>query len=326
MPDYAVECGGTKTDLYVIDGDRTDHHRVDLPSNFASLQEEGFNPTIRKAFAEIGVTDLSSSRIVAGVAGVDSSSTEVIAARAFTDLGAHPKSVRVMNDGQILLHAINAHNKIIYIGGTGSNSFGLSHDGKQSHAGGHGHWLGDPGSGFSAGMAALSEVIRQLEQQSARTSSLVEPVLAYFNLTEENWDDGIEDILYGQYPDESARKKFTAGVAPIVVEHAVAGDHVAQSILYDQADAMAEQIMANYRQLDIIVATIGVRGGMFRNSLLPGQVPSNPIDSASDTFILQPMLERIRDSGFDANIINLEVTPSGVYPIAIAARKLWAKS
>lgn len=326
MTDYALECGGTKTDLYVIDGDRTDHIRVDAPSNFATLQEEGFSPVIRRAFSTIGVTDLSNARIVAGVAGVDSSSSEVRAAKAFIELGASPDHVRVMNDGKILIHAIIAHNIIIYIGGTGSNSFGLSHEGGQSHAGGHGHWLGDPGSGFATGRAALDEVTRYLERQSTITTNLIKPVLTYFGLTEENWDDGIEDILYGRYPEESDRKRFTAGLAPIVVEHAVSGDYISQAILYGQADAMAEQIMANFRQLNVITATIGLRGGMFRNSLLPGQSSSNPLDTASDTFLIKPMLERIRDTGFDANVVNLEVTPPGVYPIANAARAIWSKS
>ena len=116
---------------------------------------------------------------------------------------------------------------IVVIAGTGSVAFGRNAQGETHKAGGLGYILGDSGSGFALGRAALELALQNLRMK--RREPLSDAILAYLGAITE------EDILSWLYQDFSPGK--AASLAPIIGKWAAQKDETACELLRDAAIA-----------------------------------------------------------------------------------------
>jgi glucosamine kinase len=129
--------------------------------------------------------------------------------------------VVVSTDIEIALAAVfDTGPGIVVSAGTGSVAVGRDRAGKQRRIGGYGWQMGDEGSGYAIGRAALGAVSRAADGRSPRTA-LSERVLAATR--SESFDDLIRWAA-GASPAE------VASLAPHVLEVAAHGDTLAQGI------------------------------------------------------------------------------------------------
>ncbi|MGA8535327.1 MAG: BadF/BadG/BcrA/BcrD ATPase family protein, partial [Candidatus Tumulicola sp.] len=136
--------------------------------------------------------------------------------------------VAVTHDAHIALRAaVPAGDGIVLIAGTGSLAY-ADVRGKRFRAGGGGYALGDDGSGYAIGSAALKLLLRYFEGRAPRTA-LVEALAAHSGA--ENAGDLIA-FVYGT----GSPVATVAAVAPVVLELANAGERAATKVV--QAAAM----------------------------------------------------------------------------------------
>jgi N-acetylglucosamine kinase len=122
---------------------------------------------------------------------------------------------------------------VVVISGTGSIAWGRSRDGRTHRAGGHGHLLGDEGSGFGIAQRGLIATLRAADGRGPATS-LEGAILQELGIADAS---GIKPWTRAIEGDKSA----IAGLAPLVFQAALEGDRVAEEII---AWASAELALA----------------------------------------------------------------------------------
>lgn len=149
----------------------------------------------------------------------------------------------VVHDAQIILRAAEPDGPgIALISGTGSLAYGQTPDGRQARAGGWGYLLGDEGSGYAIGLAALRAVAAATDGRGSPTA-ITPLVLAQFGVSSA-WD-----LIPAVYENQQPRHAIAA-LAPLVLATAEQGDTVAQSIRDQAARDLAELVTAVARALD----------------------------------------------------------------------------
>jgi glucosamine kinase len=128
---------------------------------------------------------------------------------------------------------------ILVIAGTGSSAWGRAPDGRCVRAGGWGHIIGDEGSGFSIGRAALSLAMREFDGRG-ENAGFMAAVLAQTELATE---EGLVRWAAG------ASKGDIAALAPIVFAAAEKGSLSAADAIEDAAAEIAMHVAALYDRL-----------------------------------------------------------------------------
>ena len=172
-------------------------------------------------------------------------------------------AVAVFDDAEIALRAaVPLGDGSVLIAGTGSIAY--AHIGEATHrAGGYGHLLGDDGSGFAIGRAALAHVLRWYDGRAAH-SELFDAISAQLGVQDAQ---GLLRCVYGE-PHPVA---IVASVAPLVLDRAGAGDRLANKIVQAAALELVELLKALVRAAKIEAHEIPLvfAGGLFaQNSLL----------------------------------------------------------
>src|SRR5690606_12096698 len=121
---------------------------------------------------------------------------------------------------------------ILLIAGTGSSAWARGVDGRTARAGGWGHLLGDEGSGYALGVAALRAVARAHDGRAPSTD-LRDAVLRHANVA------APEALIAWA---ASAAKAEIAALAPCVAEAAAADDAVARAIVDRAARDLADHV------------------------------------------------------------------------------------
>ncbi len=143
--------------------------------------------------------------------------------------------VHVITDAEAALYdAFGDGPGMLLIGGTGSIAWGRTADGRTDRTGGWGQRLGDEGSGYALGSAAMRAAVRAHDGRGPRTS-LLDAVLAHIGV---------------QAPEQlvawtaTASKGDIAALAPVVVDAAEMGDKVASELVDDAARELALHVAA----------------------------------------------------------------------------------
>ncbi len=147
---------------------------------------------------------------------------------------------------------------VVVIAGTGSVAYGRLGDGREAKAGGWGYLMGDEGSGYDIGRAALRAATQASDGRSAPTR-LLERVPAHFGFPD------LAALHRAIYAGEVARPRL-AELTAVVGEAARAGDAVAQAILAQAGRDLASAALAvitrlGHRQTGL---TTYYTGGVFR--------------------------------------------------------------
>ncbi|XP_009402565.1 uncharacterized protein LOC103986320 [Musa acuminata AAA Group] len=128
----------------------------------------------------------------------------------------------------------------VLIAGTGTIAYGFTEDGKEARAAGAGPVLGDWGSGYGIAAQALTAVIRAHDGRGPQTK-LTKSILDMLELPSP------DELIGWTYADPSWAR--IAALVPIVVSTAEDGDEVANRILYDSVQELADSIIAVVRRL-----------------------------------------------------------------------------
>jgi glucosamine kinase len=217
-----ADVGGSKTAVGVSDGQtilaRAEGAGAAVRLGRALVSASVIAEVVRKALAGAGL--LSGDVLYVGAAGAGREPEREELRKALRGENLAP-TVLVSTDIEIALAAVFDDGPgIVVSAGTGSVAVGRDRAGKRHRIGGYGWQMGDEGSGYAIGRAALGAVSRAVDGRSPRTA-LSERVLAATR--SENFD-ALVRWAAGASPAE------VASLAPHVLDVAAHGDPLAQGI------------------------------------------------------------------------------------------------
>jgi N-acetylglucosamine kinase-like BadF-type ATPase len=173
---------------------------------------------------------------------------------------------------------------IVVISGTGMIVVGIDRAGRRQRAGGWGPLIGEPGGGFALGVAALNAVAEAAD-------ALGPPTLLTAVLLDQLGLANPADLVGWAYADVSWAR--FAGLAPLVVQCAQAGDAVSNAILDQAADALCQRILAVMTRLDL--ATTSFPCVLTGGNLAPGPLAERLIarlcQSAPHAQVMRPRVD-----------------------------------
>lgn len=218
---------------------------------------------IRQVAADAGAS-LPVERLCAGLAGAGASSQRE-RVRAELAAAGVADGIAVVPDGRIALEgALAGSPGVLLIAGTGSSAWGRGEDGRVARCGGWGMQIGDEGSAYALGRAALQAAVLAVDGRGERTALLPE-LLATLEIKEPE-----------EVPPWAGRagKADVAALAPVVVRLAEAGDIVAARILDTAADDLARHVTALVHRLGPWSAPVPVvfHGGALREPTMADRV------------------------------------------------------
>jgi N-acetylglucosamine kinase-like BadF-type ATPase len=149
---------------------------------------------------------------------------------------------------------------VALISGTGSSAFGRGQDGTSKRCGGWGFLLGDEGSGYAIGRAALQIALESLEESNAPTG-LAGEVLAKFAV------DAVPELTRAIYASAHPRHTI-ADLATLVVKSAGNADPHAIRILDRAAAELAHLAARTVHAVGLQDAglPLAASGGVLANS------------------------------------------------------------
>jgi glucosamine kinase len=187
---------------------------------------------VRRALGRAG-TAPPAAALCCGLAGVGREPVRIATEEGLAASGV-ARRVRVVTDAETALHdAFAGAPGILVISGTGSVAWGTAPAGTVARAGGWGALLGDEGSGYALGLAALRAVARAADRRGLATT--LTPAI----LSELRVDAPPALIPWA----DAATKADIAALAPLVLRLA-ASDPVASAILSRAAEGLACHVEA----------------------------------------------------------------------------------
>jgi N-acetylglucosamine kinase-like BadF-type ATPase len=237
-----VDGGGSKTLAVVVDAQgqergrgvagSSNHTAVGLDAALAQL-----HLAVQRAAEQVRCP-LPLGAAWLGMAGVDRPEDSALLLPGMQGLAG---SIRLTNDAELLLSALDGAVGVALIAGTGSIALGRDRHGATTRAGGWGHVLGDEGSGYAIGRQALQAAVRAADGRGPATT-LLERILAQWGLQQP------ADLFEQVY--QKAEKADIARLAVLVFTAAQAGDHAARKIIQHAAEELALAALTVCRALD----------------------------------------------------------------------------
>lgn len=215
---------------------------------------------VNTARCAAGMTEAIADRAVLSVAGAADAAVANELLKHLRPAQLAQRAAIVSDVAPILAMALDGGTGIALIAGTGSVAIG-EHEGRQIRCGGWGYLLGDDGSGYSIGRAALRTALEDLESglDSARpvTQAIVD-AMRVGSLTE------LTKAIYNR----ANPRLVIASFAEIVAACADAGDFTARQILDDAARDLATLVLrtARHLSLEAIEVPLAIGGGVLAGS------------------------------------------------------------
>ncbi len=273
-----VDGGGSKTLAVVVDAQGCEQGRGSGGSsnyNTVGIEQAARNihHAVEQAARATGCRlPLQSAWL--GLAGIDHARDCALLSPYFQSLAG---TIRLTNDAELVLSALDDAVGVALIAGTGSIALGRDARGLVTRAGGWGHILGDEGSGYDIGRRSLQVAARASDGRGPRTSLLM-LILAHWQL--QNADELIGKV-YGNND-----KAVIAALSALAFDAARAGDQVASEIVLQAATELA---LAAITVCDAISApgegtSVALGGGLllhevdFRARVLDCMRQSRPIE------------------------------------------------
>jgi N-acetylglucosamine kinase-like BadF-type ATPase len=282
-----ADAGGTKTVVIVAEDDqivaRVAGGGAKMRSGKGIACASAIAEISRRALAETG--RLRADVLVAGVAGAgrDAERDEVRQALRTEDIA---ERVIVTGDTEMALAAAFGDRPgVVVTAGTGSIAVARDPAGRLHRAGGFGWQMGDEGSGYAIGRAALGAVGRAADGRSPRT----ELTSLLLKVTRSGTLDGL--VRWAA----AAGAPEVAALAPAVFEAAGLGDTIAAGIMDYAARELAAlvfRLLPHFGADERAPVEIATNGGLlFHDGLLYGMLRSRLAE--------EPRL-RLRDVPLDA--------------------------
>ncbi len=197
------------------------------------------------------------ARVVVGDPSLDGPASPS-AARAFAEGWLEPDKLTLTSDVHLALFAFSqGAPAAMAVCGTGSMLVMTDENGETRTAGGWGHVLGDPGSGYALALDGLRAAIDFWEGVSD-ARALAERAQTFFSLREPR---ALIDVMYCPETKPSDLAAFGREVLAL----AAAGDEPANAILRTQMTRLARGAAALLRPCPA-VRRVGLYGGVFEHS------------------------------------------------------------
>src|SRR5512136_2682153 len=232
-----IDGGGSKTVALLADLDgRVLGRGTGGPSNYQVVgiqaAEVALNESIRAAFADAGLAPCAPRAICLGLSGVDRPADQSVI-RDWVNAEMPGTPAAIVNDAELVLAAGTPEGwGVALICGTGSIAYGRSPAGRMARAGGWGYLLGDEGSGYAIGLAALRAVLRGYDGRGPQTA-LTEAILGLPGWKLAEPSELVTRVYQGK-PGAKPRRienAEVASLATLVEATAGTGDAVAAGIL-----------------------------------------------------------------------------------------------
>jgi N-acetylglucosamine kinase-like BadF-type ATPase len=254
-----VDGGGSKTLAVIVNG-RGEEVGRGLAGG-ANYNAIGLEEALKHVYEAVGQArratqiSLPVHKAWLGLAGIDRQADHDLIFPQVQDLA---QVVRLNNDAELLMAALDKALGVVLVSGTGSIALGRDAAGHRARSGGWGHIVGDEGSGYAIARAALQAVVRASDGRGPQTA-LRERILQAWNL--QNTDELIGEI-YGEQD-----KAKIASLSSWVMITARAGDQVAATIVQQAARELALAVNAVCQLLDFPEQAIplALGGGLLIN-------------------------------------------------------------
>jgi N-acetylglucosamine kinase-like BadF-type ATPase len=230
-----VDGGGTRTRAIIVDGER-ELGRGEYSGAVATTHDpapvaDAVAGAVRRAARRAKVT-LPVEAMWAGLAGAGSPAARDAVSAALSERGLAACVVVGTDVEAAFQDAFGVGPGVLVIAGTGSIVWARSRSGRVHRVGGWGRHLGDEGSGYALGMAALRRVTRAADGRAPSTE-LREVLLAALGL------GAVEDLVAWV---DTASKAAVAALAPLVIRAADRGDAGAQELVADAVTAVRSHV------------------------------------------------------------------------------------
>jgi N-acetylglucosamine kinase-like BadF-type ATPase len=255
-----IDAGGTKTVCQLADGQGTViSEGRSTGANLQAVGELEVEKVLHRVMEEaIGERRIVPDAICLGIAGVDRPDDAAVVRGIMKRIG-YKARVLVVNDALVALEAGAPDQPgVVIISGTGSICYGRNAEGLAARSGGWGYVLGDEGSGYWIGRAALRAVLREADRRGKATA-LTPLLLEHFGV------DRPQGLIHEVY--HSNLKPAAIGVLATSVQTAFAqGDEVAIGILRGAANELEASAMSVARRLDLVGSKFAfiLAGGIFK--------------------------------------------------------------
>jgi N-acetylglucosamine kinase-like BadF-type ATPase len=255
-----IDAGGTKTVCQLAD----DRGNVLAEArrggaNLQAVGELGVEKVLYEVMEEaLADRDVIPGVVCLGIAGVDRPDDARVVRGIMRRIG-YKARVLVVNDALVALEAgAPGRPGVVVIAGTGSIAYGRNDRNQAARAGGWGYVLGDEGSGYWIGRAALRAVLREADRRGPATQ-LTERLLDYYGVPR------AQDLIHQVYA-ATLRPAAIAALAGCVMSAFSDGDQVAIGILRGAVDQLESFGLSVARRLEIAGSEFPfvLAGGMFR--------------------------------------------------------------
>lgn len=248
----AIDGGGSKTDVLVLDPDGT---------VLAHARGPGSCPQVIGVQPALDVIDGLVRSVLSGrpvervgiyLSGLDLPvEIETFTAALATLPWFTPDAAVVDNDTFALLRAgTPSHEAVVVVCGTGINCVGRRSDGATARFPALGRISGDWGGGFELGEQAIWHAARAVDGRGPATTlaHLVPAALDRATLAAV-----IEDLHFGVLGHDDV-----TGLSPVLLAAAAGGDAVASAVVDRQAEEVATLALAALRRLDLLDSAVPV--------------------------------------------------------------------
>ena len=255
-----IDAGGTKTVCLLAD----DQGQIvaEARRSGANLQAVGeleVEKVLHEVMEEaIGDRAVVPAAICLGIAGVDRPDDYATVRGIMRRIGYKARVV-VVNDALIALEAGSPGQPgIVVISGTGSISYGRNAKGEAARSGGWGYVLGDEGSGYWIGRAALRAVLKEADKRGPATA-LSPMLLAHFGVSQ------APQLIHHVY-NTNLKPTAIAALAKCVQSAFSQGDSVAIGILSGAANELEAFALSVAQRLELVGEPFVfiLAGGIFR--------------------------------------------------------------
>jgi N-acetylglucosamine kinase-like BadF-type ATPase len=255
-----IDAGGTKTVCLLADDDGS--VIAEARGEGANLQAVGelqVEKVLHQVMEEaIGDRVIVPAAICLGIAGVDRPDDSAVVRAIMKRIG-YKARVLVVNDALVALEAGAPRQPgVVVISGTGSICYGRNAAGEAARSGGWGYVLGDEGSGYWIGRAALRAVLRQADKRGPSTA-LTPMLLEHFGVKQP------QGLIHEVY-HTNLKPAAIGALARSVQSAFTVGDEAAIGILRAAANELESSALSVARRLGMVGQpfTFILAGGIFR--------------------------------------------------------------
>jgi N-acetylglucosamine kinase-like BadF-type ATPase len=254
-----IDAGGTKTVCLLADeqGQILSRGRGE-GANLQAAGELQVEKILHQVMDEALGDRAAPAAICLGIAGVDRPNDAAIVRGIMRRIGFNSR-VLIVNDALIALETgAPGQPGVVIISGTGSIAYGRNAAGEAARSGGWGYVLGDEGSGYWIGRAALRAVLRAADRRGPETM-LTRMLLDHFNVSQ-------PQLLLHEVYHPQLKPAAIGALAERVHAAFLQDDPASVGILRGAADELEASALSVARRLGLMADAFSfiLSGGIFR--------------------------------------------------------------